>query len=83
VERLTGRLVGKLVQLGALNREQWRPRLFYSDKSHPRQYINVTAEELQEVIAALEFIRHETKHNLEKNQRMYANRVIGRNLFDA
>ena len=83
MERLTGRLVGKLVQLGALNREQWRPRLLYSDKSHPRQYINVTGEELQEVIAALEFIRHETKYNLEKNQRMYANRVVGRNLFDA
>ena len=83
MKKLTGGLIVKLVQLGALDREKWRPRLFYPERKRPRQDVRVTPEEFQEIIAALEFIRHETKHNLEKNQRMYANKIVGRDLFDA
>ena len=69
----------KLVQLGALPRT-WRPRLFYESK-RVRDDVEISDKELEEVKAGLEHIRYNTKFSLEKNQRMYANRIYGGRLF--
>ena len=78
--KIRGGLMVKLVQLGALDRA-WRPRLFYPSK-RVRDDVEVNDDELKEVRTALEHIRHDTKFRLEKNQRMYANRIYGARLFE-
>jgi hypothetical protein len=81
MKELRGMLILKLVQYGLLARADWRPRLFYPNSKRARQDIRITPRELDEIKDALWRLRHETKYNLEKNQRMYANRVYGGRLF--
>ena len=79
--KLRVRLVLKLVQYGMLDRDTWRPRLFYPNTKRKRQDIQVSSEELDAIKEALWRLRFETSYNLEKNQRVYANKVYGERIF--
>jgi len=79
--RIRPGVVIKLVQLGALPRS-WRERVFKpGEGKKPRWTIDLTDKEVSEIRKALEYIRFETKHTLEHNQRKYANRIYGGRLF--
>ena len=80
MNKITGLLILKLVQLGALDRDKWRPRLTAGPKKI-KQYLGVTDDERSEIIEALDYINTETSFSLEKNHRLYANRLAGRRIF--
>ena len=71
----------KLVQFGALPRS-WRERVFKPGESKKvRWTVDISQDDLAQIKEALEHIRFETKHSLEHNQRVYANKIYGARLF--
>ena len=71
----------KLVQLGALPRS-WRSRIFKPGGGKKQRWtVDVSEKDMIQIKKALEHILYETKHTLEHNQTVYANRIYGGRLF--